>query len=89
MLSTEDKHKLEKIASKYKVAKIYLFGSGLNTNKEPNDIDLAVEGLSDSLFFNFYSDLIFALSKPVDLIDLKKDSLLTNMVRAEGILIYG
>jgi len=89
MISNEDKYCLLKIAKKYDVSKIYLFGSNLNSERESKDIDLAVEGITDSLFFKFYSELIFSLSKPVDLIDLKKKSLLSSIVKSEGILLYG
>ncbi len=89
MISNEDKYRLVEIANRYDVSKIYLFGSNLDPEREPNDIDLAVEGISDSLFFKFYSELIFSLSKPVDLVDLKKKSLLNNIVKSEGILLYG
>jgi len=89
MISNEDKYRLLEIAKKYKVSKLYLFGSNIELEREPNDIDLAVEGIADSLFFKFYSELIFALSKPVDLIDLNKKSLLNTMVKSEGILLYG
>lgn len=89
MISSEDKYRLIEIAKKYEVSKIYLFGSNLDTESEANDIDLGVEGISDSQFFKFYGDLIFALSKPVDLIDLKKKSLLNKLVKSEGIILYG
>ena len=89
MISNEDKIKLLETAKRYKVAKLYLFGSNLDTSREANDIDIAVEGIADNVFFKFYSEIIFALSKPVDLIDLKKKSLLNDMVKSEGILIYG
>jgi predicted nucleotidyltransferase len=89
MISDEDKYRLFEIAKKYKVSKIYLFGSNLDPGRESIDIDLAVEGISDSLYFKFYSELIFAMSKPVDLIDLKKKSLFSSMVKSEGILLYG
>ncbi len=89
MISDEDKYRLVEIANRYDVSKIYLFGSNLDPEREPNDIDLAVEGISDTLFFKFYSELIFSLSKPVDLVHLKKKSLLNNIVKSEGILLYG
>jgi len=88
MISNEDKTKLKKIAQKYNVKKVYLFGSSLNDIIDAHDIDLAVDGLDDSLFFKFYSELIFNLSKPVDVIDLKKKSLFSDIVRSEGILLY-
>ncbi len=85
MISKEDKYRLLEIAKKYNVSKIYLFGSNLDAAKEPNDIDLAVEGISGSLYFKFYGELIFALSRPVDLIDLRNKSLLNTIAKSEGI----
>lgn len=89
MISKEDKYRLLEIARKYNISKLYLFGSNISDEKTPNDIDLAVEGIEDSQFFKFYGELIFSLSKPVDLIDLKKKTLLSEMIKSKGILIYG
>lgn len=89
MISDKDKIKLIELAKKYNVSKIYLFGSHLDSQNEPNDIDLAVEGIADSEYFKFYGELIFNLSKPVDLIDLKKKSLFNKTVISEGYLLYG
>jgi len=89
MISNEDKIKLKEIAKRYNVSKLYLFGSSLDSAKEANDIDLAVEGIDASLFFKFYGELILSLSKPVDVIDLKKKSRFNDIVRSHGILIYG
>ncbi|MGD8782705.1 MAG: nucleotidyltransferase domain-containing protein [Ignavibacteria bacterium] len=89
MLSNEDKYRLLEIAKKYKVAKVYLFGSTLNSDDKAKDIDLGVEGVLDSKYFEFYGELIFALSKPVDLVDLKKKTLLNKMIQTEGVLLYG
>jgi hypothetical protein len=54
---------------------------------EARDIDLAIEGVADANCFAFYGDLMCALSKPVDVIDLSKKSKFTEMVRREGILL--
>jgi len=89
MISSEDKKRLIEIAKKYNVSKLYLFGSNLDPASDSVDIDLAVEGIPDSLFFKFYGELIFSLSKPVDLIDVKKSSLFNTIVKSEGILLYG
>jgi predicted nucleotidyltransferase len=89
MLSKADKESIISIAKKYKVSRVLLFGSNASVDKEGNDIDLAVEGIVPSDFFAFYSDLIFGLTKPVDLIDLSGTSRFHKMVAAEGILIYG
>jgi predicted nucleotidyltransferase len=89
MISKEDKKMLAEIAKKYNVSKLYLFGSNLDPASDSIDIDLAVEGIPDSLFFKFYGELILSLSKPVDLIDLRKRSKFNNIVKSEGILLYG
>jgi len=89
MISNEDKSRLLELAKKYNISKLYLFGSNIEDKKNPTDIDLAVDGIEDSLFFKFYGELIFSMSKPVDLIDLKKKSLLNEMIKSEGVLLYG
>jgi len=66
-----------------------LFGSGADPNRPSNDIDLAVEGISDESFFSFYGDLLFSLSGSVDLIDLSKDTKFNRLVLREGICLYG
>ena len=88
MISSEDEIVLKKAAEKYNVSKLYLFGSITNPSGEASDIDVAVEGLDSASFFKFYSELLFDLSKPVDVIDLKKDSRFNRMVKAEGLLLY-
>lgn len=89
MISNEDKYKILEIAKRYNVSKLYLFGSNLQDGRVANDIDLAVAGIANPLFFKFYSELIFSLSKPVDLIDLNKKSLLNEIIISEGVLLYG
>jgi predicted nucleotidyltransferase len=89
MISDEDKIKIKEIAKKYNVSKLYLFGSSLDPLREANDIDLAVEGIEHSLFFKFYSELIFGLSKPVDILHLNKKSLFNDHIRSKSILLYG
>jgi predicted nucleotidyltransferase len=89
MISSEDKKRLTEIAKKYNVSKLYLFGSNLDPARDSNDIDLGVEGIPASQFFKFYGELLFSLSKPIDLIDLKKLSSFNTIVKSEGILIYG
>ena len=89
MIAEQDKTKIIKIASKYNVSRLLLFGSCLNKTVESRDIDLAVEGLSEELFFKFYSELIFSLSKPVDLIDLGNKSRFRDIVLEEGVNLYG
>lgn len=89
MISEQDKKVIIDLADKYRVRRILLFGSSLRSNKNSNDIDLAVEGLSEDAFFKFYSELIFKLSKPVDLIDIDKKSRFREMIVKESIELYG
>lgn len=89
MLSQEDKEKICSISKKYKVKKVLLFGSSLEQGAEANDIDLAVEGVADKFFFTYCTELYFNLSKPVDLVDLTSKSKFNDLVRSEGVVIYG
>lgn len=89
MISEKDKRVILDLAEKYKVKRVILFGSGSKNIDVNNDIDLAVDGIQDKLFFKFYSELIFNLSKPVDLFDLSKKSKISKILTSEGILIYG
>jgi len=88
MISLKEKSIIRKLASRYRVKRVILFGSSL-TKKTAFDIDLAVEGLQAKRFFEFYGDLLFSLPKPVDLIDLSKDSKFSRLVRQDGLAIYG
>ena len=88
MISLKEKSIISRIAGRYRVKRVILFGSSLGKNSH-RDIDLAVEGLRAKDFFKFYGDLLFSLPKPVDLVDLSQDSKFTRLVREEGLLIYG
>lgn len=88
MISEIDKQKIMELAEKYKIKRVLLFGSSLASPKDANDIDLAVDGLDVSLFFTFYGELIFSLSKPVDLIDISQDSLIKKSVIQKSICLY-
>ncbi len=89
MISEQDRIKILEIAKKYNASRVLLFGSCIDPDKNARDIDLAVEGIPDSKFFKFYSELIFSLSKPVDLIDLRRKSRLNDLIVSEGVLLYG
>lgn len=89
MISKSDRDAIISLSKKYGVSKVLLFGSNASADKEGRDIDLAVEGIKPSKFFAYYGDLLFHLSKPVDLIDMSVPSRFKRMVAAEGIPIYG
>jgi predicted nucleotidyltransferase len=87
MISEKDKNIILKIAKKYNVSRIILFRSSVSSRKS-SDLDLAVECLSHKLFFKFYSEVLFGISKPVDLVDLNQKSLFTDLITSEGTPIY-
>jgi len=89
MITESDNKIILLFANKYNVSSIILFGSSLEKDKEPNDIDLGVKGIKPQLFFKFYAELYKYLSKPVHLIDLSKKSLFNDLVEETGQKIYG
>jgi len=89
MISEKDKEIIISYAKKFSVKEIYLFGSSLDNEREANDIDLAVRGISPILFFDFYGKLLRYLSKPVDVINLAKKSRFTELVERQALKIYG
>jgi len=89
MIGQKDKEIIISYAKKFNVKEIYLFGSSLDNKEEANDIDLAVRGVSPTLFFDFYGKLLRYLSKPVDIVDLSKESRFTKSIEKEATKIYG
>ena len=79
--------KIRQLAEKYSAKRILLFGSA-TTGGDFGDIDLAVEGVRPEQFFKFYSELLWSLSKPVDLVDLSEKSLFSRLIESEGTLLY-
>lgn len=89
MVSQQDLQAISELAARYEVEQVLLFGSSTREDREARDLDLAVEGLDPAKFFQFYGDLLFSLSKPVDLVDLSRENKFTKLVRQEGIRVYG
>ena len=89
MIGEQDKARIVELGKRYQASRVLLFGSSVALDREGEDIDLAVEGVPPSLFFEFYGQLICSLSKPVDLVDLGEKSRLTEMILREGMLLYG
>ncbi len=85
MIDRKDREIILAMAQKYHVSKVLLFGSSLSESEEGRDIDIAIEGIADNDYFAFYGDLLCALSKPVDVIDLSKKSKFVDMVLREGV----
>jgi len=88
MISQEDRNKIAELAKKYSVSQVLLFGSALFRDNF-TDIDLGIKGIKPELFFKFYGELLFAVSKPVDLVDLDIENPFIELVRQEGMKIYG
>lgn len=74
---------------KYGAKRALLFGSSLDSSRKAQDIDLAVEGVPPREFFCFYGELLFSLSKPVDVVDLSGRSKFLDLVRRDGVPVYG
>ena len=89
MISEEDKRTVLRLARKYGARRIVLFGSACDPTMKNRDIDLAVEGVPDELFFKFYGELMFSLSQPVDLVDLTRKTRFSEILVSEGLQIYG
>jgi hypothetical protein len=47
-----------------------------------------VEGLEEKHFFAFYGELMCALSKPVDVVDLSTKSRFVDLIQREGIPLH-
>lgn len=86
-LSEEDRRALLDVADRFGGPRLYLFGSSLDAGCEPRDIDLGVEGLPPDRFYRFYSELDNAVSRPVDLVDLRDRNKFTDLIRRFGVRI--
>ncbi len=67
---------------------IYLFGSLVNGPRTPkSDIDLAVKGLSDHIFFEVLGKLLVALDHSVDLLSLEDENRFLTLLKKRGELV--
>jgi uncharacterized protein len=88
MIADADKRIIRQIADKYQAKRVVLFGSSLSPDRESRDIDIGVEGVEEKDFFAFYGELLCALSKPVDVVDLSGKSRFIELIRQEGMALY-
>ena len=88
MVTDKEKQTIIRTATRYHAKRVILFGSALSPDKESRDIDIGVEGIEEKDFFTFYGELMCALSKPVDVIDLSITSRFSELVNLEGIPLY-
>jgi predicted nucleotidyltransferase len=88
VINEKEREIIIEVARKYKASAIYLFGSSL-VKGDYNDIDLAVNGVKPEVFFKFYGELLRRISKPIDLVDLSKETMFNKLVLEKGVRIYG
>jgi predicted nucleotidyltransferase len=88
MIKDTDKKIIEQLARKYRAKRVVLFGSSLFPTQEYRDIDIGVEGIEEKDFYLFYGELLFALSKPVDVIDLSQKTRFVELILREGVPLY-
>ena len=88
MIADEDKRIILDLACRYHATRVLLFGSALSETDESQDIDIAVEGIAAKDFYTFYGELLCALSKPVDIVDLSKKTKFIELVLKEGVPLH-
>ena len=86
MITAEEKRTIQNITNKYKASRVLLFGSAAN-QVDYEDIDIAVDGIPDEDFYAFYGELMCALSKSIDIVDLSKKSKFIDLILQEGVLL--
>ena len=89
MLDPKDQRAIVDAAKRHEARRVLLFGSAAASGVDHEDIDLGVEGLRPDPFFAFYADRMFSVSKPVDVVDLSERSRFSDLVRRDGVPIYG
>ena len=89
MLNIKEKDIAIKLAKKYGIKRLYLFGSALKKHGHANDYDFAIDGYPNGKFFGFYGELYNAMSKNVDLVDLSlKNTRFNSLIKKEAKLLY-
>jgi len=67
---------------------VYLFGSHGNGHPSSgSDIDFAVSGLPAKVFFRAIGEVMEAVGRPIDLVDLDQDTPFTRHLRNNGDLV--
>jgi predicted nucleotidyltransferase len=88
VICEKDKSVILKYAEKYKLSTVILFGSSLE-KEDTNDIDIGIKGIAPGRFFEFYGELLLALTKRVDIVDLSKATSFNKLIEKEGLKLYG
>ena len=88
MISKTDENVIIECVEKYNVKEVILFGFSIDS-ETANDIDIGIKGIKPELFFKFYGELLSALSKPVDIVDLDEKNSFNKLVERDGVRLYG
>jgi len=88
MLSKTDKNAIREAASKYRANRVFFFDKNIEPFERNNNIDIAVEGIDPKLFFKFYGDVLFNVSKPIDIIDASHANKYSHTISEKGVVIY-
>ena len=83
-LTTEMLDTAVETAREYGASELILFGSALDPDAEPRDIDLACRGVKGWDLFRLGAALEDRLRVPVDLIPLDKPTRFGNWIEARG-----
>ena len=68
---------------------VFIFGSiAEGKHHIKSDIDLAISGCPNDMFFKLYGKLMMELKHPIDLVDLDEDSTFVNFLKQNGSLIH-
>lgn len=76
------------LAKQFGATKLLIFGSAYSDPKNANDLDLAVEGIDNSKFFDYAGLLEYMLNISVDVVDLSDDISFINHIKKNGRYIY-
>lgn len=86
-LKDEDRSAIVHEARRVGIESVYVFGSVLSDDAEPNDIDVAVRGVPSGTFFRFYAALMRRLSMSVDVVDLDQHNAVTELIAKDAVRI--
>ena len=89
MVSQNDIETIKHLSRKYHAKKVVLFGSSLDSQRQAKDIDLAIEGVASEDYYRYCGELMMALTKPVDIIDLSVPCKFNDIILEEGVVLYG
>lgn len=84
-LKEQERRAIIEEASRAGIRAVYVFGSVLQEEGEPHDIDVAVDGVPRGALFRFYASLARRLSKPLDVVDLRQKNEVTDLIARSAV----